>query len=372
MIPIAKRLLRAIAISAFLLSTVSAKPALQSGTEDSDSSNRKNFACRYDGFGRVDYCGMRVYARVFTGSVASVVLRKDNVKELQLIPEEVFLGEPISEVNVILDDPCALVNQPEIKVGDQWLFFLSSYGFHQNDHTATDLFFERFNPSKPLPEAQDEIDTLRYLAQNTETGILDGKVERIGPTLDQLNPTPVPNRMIIASNMKTGSEFTVLTNLNGHYIFDLPPGHYKVTANTEHGLRELDSNFPMPDIPVSKRSCISYDIKLLADGKLAGTITRPNGKPASSVTISIIRTEPVGAPTTVVTDTQGHFEVSGRQPGDYVVGIGLLAPYSSSEWKSRVYYPGVRTKEEATVIHLDDGEWRTDLDFKLPANFTAK
>ena len=38
-----------------------------------------------------------------------------------------------------------------------------------------------------------------------------------------------------------------------------------------------------------------------------------------------------------------------------------------AEWKSRVYYPGVRTKEEAKIIELGDGEWRTDIDFTVPS-----
>jgi hypothetical protein len=77
---------------------------------------------------------------------------------------------------------------------------------------------------------------------------------------------------------------------------------------------------------------------------------------------------PVRAQFTVIADENGHFEVGGRQPGQYLVGIGLLAPFDSAEWQSRVYYPGVRTREQAKVIELDVGEWRTDIDFSLPPN----
>jgi hypothetical protein len=67
-------------------------------------------------------------------------------------------------------------------------------------------------------------------------------------------------------------------------------------------------------------------------------------------------------------DENGYFEVAGRQPGQYLVGVGLLAPFDSAEWQSRVYYPGVRTREQAKVIELGDGEWRTDIDFRLAPN----
>jgi hypothetical protein len=74
---------------------------------------------------------------------------------------------------------------------------------------------------------------------------------------------------------------------------------------------------------------------------------------------------------TVDTDNDGHFEVGGRQPGQYIVGVGLLAPFASAEWKSRVDYPGVPAREQAKVIEIGDGEWRTDIDFKLLPGSTA-
>ena len=39
--------------------------------------------------------------------------------------------------------------------------------------------------------------------------------------------------------------------------------------------------------------------------------------------------------------------------------------FDSAEWKARVYYPGVPTKEWANIIELGDGQWRTDIDYKL-------
>jgi hypothetical protein len=57
--------------------------------------------------------------------------------------------------------------------------------------------------------------------------------------------------------------------------------------------------------------------------------------------------------------------IASRQTIANLVGVGLLAPCDSAEWQSRVYYPGVRTREQAKVIELGDGEWRTDIDFRL-------
>ena len=106
--------------------------------------------------------------------------------------------------------------------------------------------------------------------------------------------------------------------------------------------------------------------RLLVDGKLAGRVTLADGRPASLAKVAIIPISPVHPQFTVDADENGYFEVSGRQPGKYLVCVGLLAPFDSAEWRSRVYYPGVRTRERAKIIELDVGEWHTDIDFKLP------
>jgi hypothetical protein len=94
-------------------------------------------------------------------------------------------------------------------------------------------------------------------------------------------------------------------------------------------------------------------------------VTTAGGRPASFAKVAIVPISPVHPQFTVDADENGYFEVAGRQPGQYLVGVGLLAPFDSTEWKSRVYYPGVPTKEQAKTIDLGDGEWRTDIDFHL-------
>jgi hypothetical protein len=65
-------------------------------------------------------------------------------------------------------------------------------------------------------------------------------------------------------------------------------------------------------------------------------------------------------------DDHGYFEARGLEPDRYLVGIHIQAQPDTPEWRSRVYYPGVETKEEATVIQLGRAEKRTNIDFKFP------
>jgi hypothetical protein len=311
-------------------------------------------------FGPTQICGTQGYARVFTGTVASVVATSDTENRLELIPDEVFLGDPIGKVAATVPRSCLPWNQSEIHSGDKWLFYL-----RRDPYYANDLELPYYSPSKPLSQAEDDIATLRHLAHLTgHQSIIAGTVERLGETYDQ-SPTPVPDHKMIAKGLF--GEYIAFTNNNGHFEFELPPDTYDVAADTQRGLRELETIEPRSRY-IANGACLKTDFSLITDGRLSGRVTTANAKPASFVKVAIIPISPARPQFTVFTDEQGRFDVRGRQPGSYLVGTGLLAPYASAAWRSRVYYPGVHTRQQAKVIKLADGEWRTNINFKLPTS----
>jgi len=177
--------------------------------------------------------------------------------------------------------------------------------------------------------------------------------------------------------VQSGTEYTAFTSVNGHFEVELPPGSYDVTASTKQGLRDAEPFIPNPieveygfrgNAHVRPRGCTEMAFRLLVDGKLAGRVTTADGRPAGFAKVAVVPISPVHPQFTVDADENGYFEVSGRQPGQYVIGVGLLAPFGSVEWQSRVHYPGVATREQAKTIDLGEGEWRTDIDFKLPSS----
>jgi len=286
-------------------------------------------------------------------------------KLLVLAPDEIFVGEPAEQVIARVDESCPSQDLQAIQTGDRWLFFLAGYGLRLADGTPTEVIVRYGDRSKPLFEAQDDIETLRRLPYLTDSAIITGKVLRIGPTIDKLDPTPLRNYRIVAKAASTEREYTAITNVSGNYRFEVPTDSYEVTANTDRGFRESEDHFYRSSTHIADGACLEVDFTLLTNGKLAGRVTTAEGQPAKSVKVAIIRISPLGAPFTVNTDNRGHFEMTGRQPGKYMIGVGLLAPFASGEWKSRVYYPGVRRKQQAMLIDLAEGEWRTDINFKL-------
>jgi hypothetical protein len=302
-------------------------------------------------------------------------------KRLELTPDEVFVGDK-SELTAAVNQACLPEEYPEIKAGDRWLFYVRpkrSWDADARSTTIEGLEVPLFSPSKPVTEAEDDIAILRRLGGLTDKGILAGKVVQIGATTDKLNPTAVPNHTVVAKSWPSGPGYTAITNLNGRFEFELPPGTYDVTAARERGLRDPEPWIPrdleldpglvahLGNANVRQRDCTEVDCSLVVDGMLAGRVTTKDGKPARFVKVAMIPISPVHPQFTVDADEDGHFEVGGRQPGQYIIGVGILAPFDSAEWKSRVYYPGVLTQRQAKIIELGDGEWRTDLNFKLPS-----
>jgi hypothetical protein len=353
-------------LPAFALAVACLVSSLSAEIRETRLYHGKKVQCIHGGnyLNPIQTCGTQFYARVFTGTVNSVVEISDTDKRLVLIPDEVFVG-PASEVTATVNQACMPQNVPEIKSGDKWVFYLRSPGFSPNDTTVRELSVPYDSPSKPLSQGHDDIAMLRHLERLTDKGILNGNVERIGETYDNLNPTPVANLKIVAKSVSDGAEYGAVTNRNGHFEFELPKGSYDVNVDTERGLREAEGVIPRGNPYVREKGCVNTDFTLLTDGRLSGRVTTADGKPASFVKVSIIPIAPVHPQFTVSADKDGRFEAAGRQPGQYIIGVGLLAPFDSAEWKSRVYYPGVPTQEAAKIIELGDGEWRTDIDFKL-------
>jgi hypothetical protein len=208
----------------------------------------------------------------------------------------------------------------------------------------------------------------------TNNGILKGTVIRMGATFE-MSRKGVQNHKLVAKSVSSAVEYSGFTNLNGQFELELPPGSYDLTAATQQGLREEEPSISKTMLPgygingnasVMQRGCTDVDFTLLTDGKLGGRVTMSDGRPARFTKIAIIPISPIHPQFTVDADENGRFEIGGRQPGQYLVGVGLLAQLDSAEWKFRVYYPGVTTREQAKVIELGDGEWRTDIDFQLP------
>jgi hypothetical protein len=337
----------------------------------------KQVTCAYSGLmGVAKGCGTDGYERVFTGVVKSSVEVGDTDKLLEIVPDEVFIGDS-GAVSAITNQACL---STDIQVGDKWLFYLQRDTNKEQDSHNDPLVLSYGGRSKPISEAEDDVSMLRDLGRLKNTGILIGTIERLGDTEDA-TPTPLANHKVVAKNVANGTNYTTTTNEKGYFKFDLPVGKYDVTTTPEYGLQEVEGYGSMQgSIPVEKRQCWEHDFGVKPatsvvpnDGTISGHLGSPDGKPFTVHPWVQIVSVDNDSFTSAYVNAKGSFEAKGVKPGRYVVGLGIQTGTGySSDVPTPIYYPGVRTKEEATIIELRPNEKRTNIDFQLPPEDVLK
>ena len=320
----------------------------------------KMIACTRSGLmSDLNDCGTRKdwYAYVFVGSITTIVPTNKGEKKLQITPEEVFHGEPLSPLTVITSQGECL---PKMAVGDRWLFFL-------RQEPGKPIVLGYGGDTLPLAQAQKQIETLRHLQTIGDYGILRGSVLR---GADDVKSKPVPGVRVVASRTSDYAQFVATTDAGGNYQFQpLPVGKYELNVDSI-GLKDA--------IEVDRGAC--WDMALRKSPEpphalLSGHVKRSDGTPVSGVPILIVR-EDGSWFTTEKSDADGYFREESLSPGKYIVGINLPG---ALPWKvygcggackgdipsASLYYPGMHTRSGALVITLNDKEQRDDIDFNL-------
>jgi hypothetical protein len=320
----------------------------------------KTVTCMRTGLSNSD-CGARAdwYAYTFVGSISAITSIKNDEKKIQVVPEEVFHGNPPSPLTVLTSEAACL---PSLTVGDRWLFFLRK---EEGKPIVLDYYG---NDSRPVADAKEQIETLRRLKSIGNFGIVRGSVMR------NYQGQSIPNATVVAHRVSDDLKFYAITDANGRYEFQpLPMGKYKFTVDPIGSFR-LDDSEDNEGLDVARGSCWEEVLAHLPQVELGGHVRRFDGSPMPSVDILIISDS--NSWSTLKTNENGYFDISWLPPGAYVVGVNLPG---APGWKSggcsgslckappaSLYYPGVHDRSAAVAIKLEDGEEREDIDFTVP------
>ena len=303
-------------------------------------------------------CGRRSdwYTYVFVGSITAISSVENDEKQLQIVPEEVFLGKPATSLTVLTSQaPCL----PEMAIGDRWLFFLRE---KKNEPLVLDYYG---NDSRPVADAQQEIETLRRLQGIGDDGIVRGEV-RQGETLDW---TAVPNARVIARRETDKIQFVSATDKDGRFEFPpMPSGKYTITVDPVGPVR-LDDD----EIEVSAGACWDLAISRAPHAQLAGRVLHADGSDVPNVAVVVMSADDSWFASSH-TNERGYFTFDSLRPGEYVVGINLPGSpaweYESGAGvpppKASLYFGGTTERLNALVIKLAADEKRDDLDFIAP------
>jgi hypothetical protein len=275
---------------------------------------------------------------------------------LQLSPQEIFRGDAVGRLLVTTNQGACL---PEILLGDQWLFYL------RRDENSGELLLDYGSPSNPVAAAERDITRLRRLAAMSDSGLIVGSIqERVrhhGQDGGWTDFVDLKDHKITAKRVSDNAEYSARTDENGDFEFEpLPAGSYQLSANTKQGLWAEDG-----PTTIRARGCGRYQFELHVDGVISGHVRSGDGKPFKIHPWVDVESQDGGENKSVYADERGYFEARGLDPGRYLIGIGIGAEPNTPEWRSRIYYPGVRTKEKAIVVELGKAEKRANLDIEL-------
>jgi hypothetical protein len=301
------------------------------------------------------------YSYVFIGSITSVNpadADKDE-KELQILPEELFHGNPPSPLKVVTSQSACL---PKFSIGDRWLFFL-------NEREGRPLTLDYYgNSSLPIEGARSKVEVLRRLGTLRDRGLLRGRVENATFWGD-----PVPNLRVSLESVADKAQFSTTTDAPGSYEFQpLPAGEYKISVEPRGSTQFEDRG----TLEVKSGACWDLTIKpRVPRSHIAGRVRRYDGSAVSNVPVLIIE-EGEGGYRASKTDDTGYFDFD-LSPGKYVIGIALPTT-SSPTWKDSscsgacgavsadLYYPATHFRKEAVAIEVSADEKRGNIDFTIP------
>ena len=320
----------------------------------------KTVTCMHSGLmSDLNDCGVRSdwYTYVFVGSISSVTQVKDDEMRVQIVPEEVFHGQPASPLTVLTSQAACL---PDLVMGDRWLFFLRRV---EGKPITLDYYG---NDSRPITHAQEQIETLRRLKTIGDFAIVRGSVVK-----EHLSEgKAVPNARVVALRASDNAQFVATTGPDGRYEFQLlPPGEYKLMVDPV-GLFQADES----GVHANPGSCWSVTLSKSPHAELGGHVRHSDGSPIPGTDVIVMREDQTWF-TTAKADNLGYFYSDSLQPGKYVVGINLPG---APPWKlgagagaglevppASLYYPGVRNRSAALAIILANDQQREDIDFVI-------
>jgi hypothetical protein len=169
-----------------------------------------------------------------------------------------------------------------------------------------------------------------------------------------------------------------MTNAAGVYeVLGLRPGRYSVSIEVPKGLKvkfPLVTGSPRVQgldaaVELSPNGAVSVGFVLQADTRLSGRMLDAKGAPMSGVCIDL---EPMegrgedGARFFDCSKTGGVFTMTMMPPGKYWLVAHDDIQLDLLKSKSTFYYPGLREREQATMVSIAAGDYVEHLEMRLP------
>jgi len=326
----------------------------------------------YDGPADQFDCGLDKpnNAYVFVGTITAVRSASEKEKYVEIVPSEVFLGDPGHSITAITSQGSCFEH---LEPGQQWLFYLRNID-------GKVLLDYNMQESAPVSEVGPHLETLRRMKNLVGTGLLRGRAVRelLASASDDDNQEEDANAIrgahIAVVRKSDQATFSTASGKDGSYEFPpLPVGDYEVEV------APIGSFHPAGMFAeIKEGECRELILSNSSEARISGKVRWPDGKPAVKAGVLLIEAD---GPTvnSETTNEEGAFEFSEWKPGSYIVGAQRPG---APELKTGScggagcaddlpadlnYFGNTVLRKAALVIKLGVDEKRDDVEIVLPA-----
>lgn len=225
--------------------------------------------------------------------------------------------------------------------------------------------------------AQAKLAVLRAMRDHQPVASLYGAMRSVEQPYssvsgDDYYGKPVANtRMILRSDKNL---LEAKTDANGNYsFFDVPAGKYHLEADLPQHFEIAQTilSEPVPPVDLPQNACYEHDVEVLQTGRIRGKVIGPGGTPLPYASVELYRPSRYKGDRRSLGWSESQdfekpeFVFEHVAAGDYILvyndqeRIEPIMPYP------RMFYPGVRELGQAQIIHVEEGQEISGLEFRV-------
>jgi hypothetical protein len=205
----------------------------------------------------------------------------------------------------------------------------------------------------------------------------------VGTIVDAATNQPIPNATVNVSPDGNRTRTTVVADDKGRYVFsEAPAGHLFLTSAAPgymggyYGIRSPFGANQFFDLTEGE-TATGVVIRMWKNAIVTGTVTDDKGDPMVGATVMASRVQVIGGRTSfgsgrqIKTDDRGTYRSVDLVPGEYaIVLMSPAAVTAASTMQSggsypTFYYPDAVSTSNATVLQLNGGDERSEIDFHV-------
>lgn len=270
--------------------------------------------------------------------------------------------------------------------GDCGYWFLRNESYVVYAYRSTEdnkLYTNICTRTAHVTDAKEDLEYLRGLATAKPGATLSGKLRRImgdpehGPYED--GPKMAGVKITVSGEGRT---FETRTNDDGEYrLTGLPPGNYDAFPELPSNLGAVSNRDERDDfgrfigrrpVNLTERGCGELSFTVRFSGVVSGKVIKSDGEPAREVQINLQAEDNEDRYWFTWTDKEGRYEFPMVQPGSYLLGFNLRWAPDNDDPYAKTFYPGVKTRSEASLITVGEGERLKGYDLTLPPRLSHR